>query len=559
MPRDKDRDVIILRDTKDIEDLCREERLSKAQLREKYSTQLDTHSKLLLSHKPVRSWSGVLVITVVMRPDKFSCPHNCYYCPNEPGQPRSYLSNEPAIARANGVNFDAVSQVHCRLDMLKGNGHTQLDKIEIIVLGGTFSAYPRDYQKEFITDLYYALNVYPNKDNPSRGKSDLITEQWINETAKVKLIGLSLETRPDHINQLEIKRLRMYGCTRVQLGVQHTDDAILKIVNRGHDNATSIKAISTLKANGFKVDLHIMPDLPGCNPEMDKKMMEMVLNSPNYSPDYLKIYPCLDVDFTEIKKWKESGKWVPYSENDISQLIDVILHAKKHSKYYTRFNRIQRDFSEAKNGAIGFQSKTIKTNLRQIVQNEAQKQGIVCKCIRCCEIKSKRINKNNIQFHIDTYNASFGIEKYISFYSDSRKTLHGFIRVRFNDSNQNVAFNKLKDCALIRELHVYGFVKKTCESNNNEIVSDGNQHVGFGKALLAFAEMTAVIKGYKKIAVISGVGVRNYYRRYGYFLQDEKDGYLVKEIEPWYTPYYIFRALWYYLTVLLRVWLLLRS
>jgi ELP3 family radical SAM enzyme/protein acetyltransferase len=330
-------------------------------------------------------------------------------------------------------------------------------------------------------------------------------------------------------------------------------------VNRGHDNATSIKAISTLKANGFKVDLHIMPDLPGCNPEMDKKMMEIVLNSPNYSPDYLKIYPCLDVDFTEIKKWKESGKWVPYSENDISKLIDVILHAKIHSKYYTRFNRIQRDFSEAKNGAIGFQSKTIKTNLRQIVQNEAHKQGVVCKCIRCCEIKSKRINKNNIQFHIDTYDASFGIEKYISFYSDKRKTLHGFIRVRFNQSNQYVAFNKLKDCALIRELHVYGFVKKTSETKNNEIVSDGNQHVGFGKALLAFAEMSAVIKGYRKIAVISGVGVRNYYRRHGYLLQDEKDGYLVKEIDPWCTPYYIFRAMWYYITVLLRVWLLLRS
>lgn len=549
--------MLIINDTKDIEDLCRTEKLSKAQLREKYASQLDTHSKLLLSKKPVRSWSGVLVITVVMRPDKFSCPHNCHYCPNEPGQPRSYLSNEPAIARANGVNFDAVSQVHCRLDMLKNNGHTQLDKIEIIVLGGTFSAYPRTYQKEFITDLYYALNVYSEK--IPRDKTDLMTEQCYNETADVKLVGLSLETRPDHINALEIKRLRTYGCTRVQLGVQHTDDGILRIVNRGHDNIASIKAIRYLKANAFKVDLHIMPDLPGSTPEMDKRMMEIVLNSQHYSPDYLKIYPCLDVDFTEIKKWKESGKWTPYSEDDISKLINVILHAKKHSKYYTRFNRIQRDFSEAKNGAIGFTSKTIKTNLRQMVQNAAHKAGISCKCIRCCEIKAKRINKNNIKLHIDTYYASGGTEKYISFYSDAMKTLHGFIRLRFNDSSKHVAFDALKDCSLIRELHVYGFVKKA-KNSGTELLSDGcNQHVGFGKALLAFAEMITAIKGYRKIAVISGVGVRNYYRKCGYVLGNPSDGYLIKKIEPWYTPYYIARAMWHYITVMLRILLSLRS
>lgn len=545
--------MLTINDTKDIEDLCREERLTKAQLREKYDTQLDIHSKLLLSNKPVRSWSGVLVITVVMRPDKFSCPHNCYYCPNEPGQPRSYLSNEPAVARANKVSFDTVSQVHTRLDMLKNNGHSQLDKIEIIVLGGTFSAYPRDYQYEFISDLYYALNIYKVRNTIfMRDKQDLVTEQKYNEDSDVKMIGLSLETRPDHINPRELKRLRYYGCTRVQLGVQHTDDRILKLVNRGHDNAVSIKAIKMLKSNAFKVDIHVMPDLPGSDPDTDKKMMEMVLNSEKYAPDYLKIYPCLDVDFTEIKKWKESGKWKPYSEEDIKKLIDVILHAKKHSKYFVRFNRIQRDFSEAKNGTIGFQSKTIKTNLRQIVQNEARKRGITCKCIRCCEIKSKRINKNNVTPGFDTYQASGGTEKYISFYSDDRSTLHGFIRLRFNDSPDFTVFKTLKDCALIRELHVYGFVK-VARANGKK---DGNQHVGFGKALLALAEMISAIRGYKKIAVISGVGVRNYYRRFGYKLLDDEDGYLVKELRPWMTPYYILRVLWLYFMVLVRVYLL---
>ena len=283
----------------------------------KYVQLMNEKQMDLLTYKPVRSWSGVLVITVVMRPDKFSCPHNCYYCPAEPGQPRSYLSNEPAVARANEVNFDAVSQMYSRLCTLRQNGH-KIDKLEIIVLGGTFSAYPRDYQYEFIRDLFFAantFNVHLNLEENiekaiTKTKYNLFDEQRGNENAYHKVIGISLETRPDHINKYEIMRLRNYGCTRVQLGVQHTDNAILDFVNRGHHVEQSVKAIHMLRTNGFKIDIHIMPDLPGSNPEKDKIMIKKILESPDFIPDYLKIYPCLDVDFIEVisdnfytKKW----------------------------------------------------------------------------------------------------------------------------------------------------------------------------------------------------------------------------------------------------------------
>lgn len=537
----------------DIEDLCTKEKISKKQLKEKYNDKLDYYTTMLLSNKQVRSWPGVLVITVVMRPDKFSCPHDCHYCPKQPGQPRSYLSTEPAVARANENDFNTIKQVHSRLNMLKRNGHN-IDKLEIIVLGGTFSAYPRDYQIEFMNDIYYAANTYTNI---QRNKYDLYSEQKINETAYTKIIGISIETRPDHINKHELIRLRNYGCTRVQLGVQHTNDKILEKLNRGHTNEASIKAIKLLKENGFKIDVHVMPDLPNSSPSMDKDMLRIVQESPDYSPDYLKIYPCLDVDFTEIKSWKAQGLWKPYSEENINTLIDVITHAKKHSKYYIRYNRIQRDFPESKHG-LGYTSKTIKTNLRQMVQNHAKKNNVYCKCIRCTEIKNKSIkDTKNLALHIDTYKASDGKERFINYASDNRKTLHGFLRLRFNENENNVCFKSLKDCSLIRELHVYGFIQDTHSKNNN----NNTQHHGFGKVLLHIAELYSLCYGYKKIAVISGVGVRKYYEKFGYkFCIDGK--YMIKELYNndifWiYTLIYVFmKTLYYHLALRFRIFLL---
>ena len=452
--------------------------------------------------KKCRSWSGVLVVTVVMRPDKFSCPFDCHYCPNEPGQPRSYLSSEPAVARANRNEFDPVKQFRSRLNMLRNNGHT-INKIEIIVLGGTFSTYPRTYQEEFISGLFYASNT---QDFDERPILSLVQEQHINETAKYRIIGISLETRPDLITRHELLRFRHLGCTRVQIGVQHTDNSILKLVNRGHTVETSIKAISLLRNFGFKIDVHIMPDLPGTTPDLDNQMMHDILCSPDFQPDYLKIYPCLDVQHTTIRNWKHNGFWKPYSEqhNGSQLLLDVCSHAKIYSKYWIRFNRIQRDFPEEKDGVIGYASDNIRSNFRQLLQNYCAKAGIFCKCIRCREVKNKK--RQSYQFFTDKYFAADGFEFFISCASPDRTVLYGFVRLRLSSNN-------LHRSALIRELHVYGTLQ-----NLHSKTTHSTQHQGIGKALMLHAEYIALTHRYFNIAVISGVGVREYYRKLGYSL-----------------------------------------
>ena len=241
-----------------------------------------------LRKKNTKSNSGVLVVTVVLAPSQFSCSHDCSYCPNQPGTARSYLDNEPAVARGKQVNYDAIGQMNSRLNTLRENGH-MVQKVEIIVLGGTFSDYPRHYQEKFITDLFFAANIYNS--NITRDIGTILDEQKINETSLCRIIGISLETRPDKITKHELMRFRKLGCTRVQIGVQHINNTILDGVNRGHTVEQSIKAIALLRNYGFKIDIHVMPDLPGSNPELDKHMLETVLNNGNFSPDYMKIYP----------------------------------------------------------------------------------------------------------------------------------------------------------------------------------------------------------------------------------------------------------------------------
>ncbi len=473
------------------------------------------HTDRLLKKRQCRSWSGVLVVTVVTRPDTFSCPFDCKYCPNEPGQPRSYLSSEPAVARANENNFDAKDQVYSRLNMLRKNGHT-LNKIEIIVLGGTFSTYPRAYQEEFLRDVFYAANTYGStrESCDPRERLSIAEEQRINETAHYRVIGISLETRPDLITHKELMRFRSLGCTRVQLGIQHTADSVLQRVNRGHDAYAGIKAIALLRYYGFKIDLHVMPDLPGSNPDMDKVMLRTILTSPDYSPDYLKIYPCLDVDFTEIREWKKTGQWKPYAEeNGGEQLYEVCMEAKIHSQYHIRYNRIQRDFPEAKPGVLGFESQAIKSNFRQLLLNRCEKAGIVCKCIRCREVKGKALGA--YRFFVDKYAAAVGTEYFISCESRDRSVLYGFVRLRIANETKHEA-------ALVRELHVYGYLQNPGERN-----SVGTQHNGIGKQLMKFAEAIAWVCAKQRVLVISGVGVREYYRKLGYTF--EPDGqYMVK-------------------------------
>lgn len=504
------------------------------------------HIEGFFKTKNVKSHSGVLVITVLTSPGKFSCPKDCHYCPNEvdkngnPVMPRSYISTEPACRRATKNRFDAVLQFFDRARTLHKIGHV-VDKIEILVLGGTWSFYPKDYQTEFVRDLFYAANVYweayRNESN-LRERLTLAEEQRLNEKAKVRIIGITLETRPDYITKTEIKRFRMLGCTRVQLGIQHTDDTILKKINRDATNADSIKAIKLLKENGFKVDIHIMPDLPGSTPELDRKMFDYILKSPDLQADYWKIYPCEVTPFTKIKEWYESGEYTPYAEKDNSRvLIDLIKYVKKNVPEWIRLNRVIRDIPNQNNTTclVGVIGGNQVTNLRQIIQREMAEDGEYCKCIRCREVKNQPFSWDNANVVTRMYDSSDGREYFISIETttvsdDDTKgkdigILHGFIRLRLGDSTFKKRLEPLIGCALIRELHVYGnLVKVGGKLNNNK-----SQHLGIGKRLLQSAEKIAQSNGYSNIAVISGVGVRDYYRKRGYILE-EKYGYMIKNI-----------------------------
>ena len=486
----------------------------------------------IIRNKTVRSRSGVVPVAIVMKPSKFSCPYNCYMCPDERiengatiDMPRSYLSTEPAEMRAAEVDFDTIKQFQSRLKTLQANNH-ELDKVEIIVLGGTFSTYPRSYQEEFVRDTFYAANTF--FDSNPRFPLKLEEEQILNEDAKCHIVGFSIETRPDQINKNEIKRLRNYGVTRVQMGIQHTKNEILDIINRQHHVEHSIKAIKMLKNVGFKLELHIMPDLPGTTPKEDIKMINDVLLGENFQPDYLKIYPCLDVKYTEIRQWKKDGRWKPYAEkNGGKELFEVLEYALENIPYWTRDSRVQRDFPEEhdNNNHIGFKSDNIKSNLYQLLLDRLKSKNKKCKSIRNREVKNKILKNDKYYLFIEKYNASDGIEYFISYESIDRSVLYGFVRLRFNNEKKNI-FNCLIDSAIVRELHVYGMVTPVSDNKNH------TQHQGLGKKLMKIAEFLAKFNKLYKISVISSVGTRKYYKKLGYKLNET---YMTKELK---NPYF---------------------
>lgn len=474
----------------------------------------------VLMLRAVRSESGIVNVSVVMPGDTFSCKYNCKFCPNEPGMPRSYLRNEDAVSRANENGFDPVKQIYSRLRTLENNGHF-LDKIEIRILGGTFSCYQHSVAYDFVRKLYYAANTY--YDDFPRDVMSMEEEQQINTYAKIHVVGMGVETRPDEINENELIRFRSYGITRVELGVQHTDNDILKTVQRGHTVEDSKRATKLLKDYGFKIEIHIMADLPGSTPEKDKKCYLTVFNDPDLTPDYMKDYPCLDVAFTEIREWKEDGRWLPYSEYDNgSFLMDVLVYRQLITPKWVRVNRIQRDFRPEH--SLGFSSETIKTNLAMIVKEEAEKQGVYCQCIRCCEIRDESFDEKDIVY--TTYRPS-SQEYFIAaeIKKEPRNLLLGFIRLRLPDRVQKKIRCLDKDTALIRELHIYGKVKPLLYNKNENQNKKGAQHLGIGRTLLSLAETICQEHHYTKVAVISGIGVRDYYQKNGYKLNDT---YMVK-------------------------------
>jgi len=472
--------------------------------------------------KAMRSQSGILQVSVLTSPWSMSggkqkkendgCDYNCYFCPKQKGMPRSYIRNEPAVKRAEDNNFSCVKQVWERLTTYDLNGHS-IDKIESIILGGTWSSYDKDYQKEFIRDFYYACNVYFSTER--RKPLSLDEEITLNETTLCKIVGLTLETRPDCIDEAEIKRFLSFGVTRVQLGIQTDDEYLLKKINRGCGNKEAIYAIKLLKEAGLKVLIHLMPNLPFSSPENDKQSFKRIFNfegkNPNgdFIPDEVKIYPTSvtqtsDKDETEvvtvIEKWFNEGKYVPYSNDDIFKLL---LYVKENMPPYVRISRIFRDIPK-----YNICGGADEPNMRERLQKEMK---VPCKCIRCREVRGTIVDKKNITFNQRSFISSGEKEFFLSYESDYKwdKLLHGFLRLRLS---------KHQDCAYVRELHVYGTMVATYNKKKNE----STQHKGYGKALLYMAEWIAYMFGYKRILINSGVGVRDYYKKRGYFLNEDR-------------------------------------
>lgn len=505
----------------------------------------------LLQKRPVRNMSGVTVITLLTSPyphgQDFSCKHNCYYCPNEPGQPRSYLKKEPAVARANRNKFDPILQTEDRIKALIICGQ-EIDKLEFIIEGGTYTEYPPAYLEEFHRDFIYCVNTY--FDTVKREKLSIKEEIEINKTASIKIIGICIETRPDALFDsaemdttdgnkeplIWLRRFREWGVTRVQLGVQHIDNDILKKVNRGHTIEDSENAIQYLKDNCFKVDIHLMPDLPFTTPEKDKKMIDYVFNTPNLQPDQVKIYFCEVTPWTVIQKWFKDGKYKPYAQTDEKALFDVAKHALKQCPPWVRIPRVIRDIPLSY-----IEGGNMYPNLRQMLMSQLENEGYETRDIRAREYgRNTKYNPNDAVLYVREYETKGGMEYFISFESEDKKCLFGFLRLRLrnegnerNENNENnqkdneyvnrycVEFDCLKNRGLIRELHIYGIVTPVGHKK------DGGQHMGFGKRLLEHAEKITLQKGYLGIAVISGIGVMGYYEKNGYYYQDT---FMLKEL-----------------------------
>lgn len=463
--------------------------------------------KLLVVRK-VRGISGVSVVAVLTKP--FPCPGQCLYCPSEKNMPKSYLSNEPAVMRAIGSDFQPYLQVHNRLKMLKKNGH-QTNKIELIVMGGTFSHFPKNYQKWFVTECFRSANDFPKK--ISFSQASLAKEKKLNQSADNRIIGLTLETRPDHIDKKEIQNFRQLGATRVEIGVQTIFDAILKKNQRGHTVQAVIQATRLLKEAGFKINYHLMPGLYGSSPTKDLKIFQTIFSSPDFQPDLIKIYPCVVTAGTELEKKWQAGLYYPYSNATAKKLLVKI---KKIVPPYVRISRLIRDIPEE-----SILAGPNISNLRQLIQ-----QGkFSCQCIRCREVKASFDPQEKIILNRIDYPASDGKEIFLQFISSDKTKLFALLRLRVNSPKtlKNHFLPGLKNSALIREVHTFGHLLALGEKN-----ASAPQHQGWGKKLIAEAEkITQKEFGLKKIAVISGVGVRAYYKKLGYHLKDE---YMLKEL-----------------------------
>jgi elongator complex protein 3 (tRNA carboxymethyluridine synthase) len=522
-----------------------------------------------ITKRPVRSQSGVTPITVLTKP--FPCPGRCIFCPSDVRMPKSYLSQEPGAQRAERNWFDPYLQTYNRLLALHNMGHN-VDKAEIIILGGTWSFYPESYQIWFIAECFRALNHFQQEDQRIKIKKtyqqisekledknelaltdepkknevrvvnheingdklkktynqmilelyvapekrlglnqfqtaswkELFTQQKINETAKVRCVGLVVETRPDNISEAEVIRMRKLGATKVQIGVQSLQGKVLELNHRGHDVAATRRAFQLLRQAGFKIHAHWMANLYGSSVAADKKDYLKLFADPDFKPDELKVYPCSLIKSAELMNYFNDGRWQAYS---YEELLEIITFALKNTPAYCRLTRIIRDISS---GDIVTGNK--KTNFRQIATDKLRQAGLQSNDIRAREIRNEKFKIQNIKLVEISYETSISSEIFLQFVTDEQKLL-AFLRLSLPKEDSFIS--ELKDSAMIREIHVYG-PAQNIGYHANKAAQNNVQHSGLGTQLIRRAEKLAQKAGYKKLAVIASVGTREYYRKRGF-------------------------------------------
>ncbi len=497
----------------------------------------------LIQKRGIRTLSGVTPVTVMTKP--FPCPGRCVYCPTDMRMPKSYLPSQPAAQRAFRQQFNPYTQVFVRLKALYMTGH-EISKVELRVIGGTWSAYKKTYQVWFLKQCLMAMNEFYDQiekgvgDNAKKitrkniikseygedevntvfldpiGKANVKWEEVAkkNEKASVRCIGINIETRPDFINEAEVARLRTLGVTKVEMGVQTTDEEVQKITKRGHDLECVKRATKLLKDAGFKIGYHMMPNLPGATVELDKRMIAELFTGQDYQPDYLKIYPCMVVPKSELYDTYKRDKFKPYDDDT---LLDVLYAQLLSVPEWCRIDRVARDIPATD---IGEGSKM--SNIRQVLEKKMSEEGHPCRDVRSREVGSAKVDPKNVGFVLRKYSAGGGAELFLSYEDLKNDKLIALLRLRFPDPqvSKNHFISEIKNAALVREVHVYGKQIAVGAKGKGK-----KQHTGWGSRLMADAEKLAKEEGFKKVAVISGIGTREYYRKSGYRL---KGSYMLK-------------------------------
>jgi elongator complex protein 3 len=451
--------------------------------------------------KPMRTLSGVTTVTVLTKP--YPCPGKCIFCPDDVRMPKSYLPDEPGAMRALFHEFDPYEQVAARIETLHAVGHPT-DKIELLILGGTWSSYRKDYQEWFLLRCFEAMNGVESE--------TWAAAQVINETAVHRNVGLVVETRPDSVTPKELAWLRQLGVTKVQMGAQSLDDHILAINKRGHTLQETIAAVALLRAGGFKIVLHWMPNLLGATPESDKADFARLWQ--HLAPDEIKIYPTQLLEETELHIYWARGEYQPYST---AELVDVIADVKPTVPRYCRINRVIRDIP-----STHVVEGNKRTSLRMDVKIELQRRGTVCECVRCREVRGQPVAVDELRLDDLIYHSGGAEEHFLSWVTPDDK-LAGFLRLSLPGvESPATEMADLAGAAIIREVHVYGQSLQVGEAK-----AGAAQHLGLGTNLLEKAAEIATEQGFRRLAVISAIGTRIYYLDRGF----ERGGlYLIKDL-----------------------------